>query len=157
VRAQGEQSTWAKLSAIQANCGIETTLDACMVAASRQVAERRAAGVRVRGSRGRLVAPAKRARCPSWVNMSIGAPPQPYPVLGCCLRGAAFRRAGLRAAASAVANSERACGLCGGSTLGCRAHTAGLLLNIAAVGRWAPRTGTLLSTARQTLEKVERS
>jgi len=73
ARAQGEQSTWAKLSAIQANCGIETTLDACMVAASRQVAERRAAGARVRGSRGRLAAPAKRARCPSWVNMSIGA------------------------------------------------------------------------------------
>ena len=77
-----------------------------MVAASRQVAERRSAGARVRGSRGRLVAPAKRARCPSWVNMSIGAPPQPYPVLGCCLRRAAFRRAGLRAAASAVANSS---------------------------------------------------
>ena len=80
ARAQGEQSTWAKLSAIQANCGIETTLDACMLAASKMAAERRAANARARGSRGRLNAPAKRAppRCPSWVNMSaIGAP------LGC--------------------------------------------------------------------------
>lgn len=76
MRAQGEQATWAKLSAIQANCGIETTLDACMVAASKMAAERRAANARARGSRGRLNAPAKRAppRCPSWVNMSaIGA------------------------------------------------------------------------------------
>ena len=29
--SQGELVTWAKLSAIQANCGIETTLDACML------------------------------------------------------------------------------------------------------------------------------
>ncbi|KAK9821995.1 hypothetical protein WJX81_006133 [Elliptochloris bilobata] len=73
---QGEQSTWAKLSAIQANCGIETTLDACMVAASKMVAEGRAANARSRGSRGRLNAPARRARVPSWVNMSaIGLPP----------------------------------------------------------------------------------
>ena len=77
ARAQGEQSTWAKLSAIQANCGIETTLDACMMAASKMAAERRAANARARGSRGRLNAPVKRARCPSWVNMSaIGAPPR---------------------------------------------------------------------------------
>lgn len=27
---QGEQSTWAKLSAIQANCGIEVCLDRCL-------------------------------------------------------------------------------------------------------------------------------
>nr|ARQ20718.1 sugar-dependent 1 tag lipase [Lobosphaera incisa] len=28
---QGEQVTWSKLSAIQANCGIETTLDECLI------------------------------------------------------------------------------------------------------------------------------
>ena len=44
---QGEQVTWAKLSAIEANCGIETTLDACMLrlsevsAAKRRVRARR--------------------------------------------------------------------------------------------------------------------
>ena len=30
LRAQGEQSTWAKLSAIKSNCGIEVCLDKCL-------------------------------------------------------------------------------------------------------------------------------
>ena len=39
--AQGEQVTWAKLSAIEANCGIETTLDACMLRLSEVSAAKR--------------------------------------------------------------------------------------------------------------------
>ena len=39
--------TWAKLSAIEANCGIETTLDACML----RVSEVAAAKKRVRSCR----------------------------------------------------------------------------------------------------------
>jgi TAG lipase/steryl ester hydrolase/phospholipase A2/LPA acyltransferase len=41
---QGELSTWAKLSAIQCNCGVEATLDACIQeAATRERLDRRAA------------------------------------------------------------------------------------------------------------------
>ena len=30
LHLQGEQSTWAKMSAIECNCGIEVTLDRCL-------------------------------------------------------------------------------------------------------------------------------
>lgn len=57
----GELSIWEKLSAIQANCQIEATLDACLARITNKVRERPLGGL----SR----------RIPSWLNMSfIGQP-----------------------------------------------------------------------------------
>lgn len=74
--------TWAKLSAIQANCGIEATLDACMLRLSEVVAaQKQVQGLyRVVKTNGRTggngVHPngALRQRIPSWINLaSMGA------------------------------------------------------------------------------------
>ena len=61
VRA-GELCTWAKLSAIQCNCGIEVTMDACIqqVAAEERAAQRK---------RHAVVAPLKKGRLPSWADL----------------------------------------------------------------------------------------
>ena len=96
VRAQGERVTWAKLPAIQANCGIEMTLDACMLELSEVMAmKKQVAGLyRVaRGSHGHhghhhgqppvlaRMSPgagpkmSARQRIPSWINLSaMGLP-----------------------------------------------------------------------------------
>ena len=88
---QGERVTWAKLPAIQANCGIEMTLDACMLELSEVMAmKKQVAGLyRVaRGSHGHhghhhgqppvlaRMSPgagpkmSARQRIPSWINLS---------------------------------------------------------------------------------------
>lgn len=59
---QGELATFQKLSAIQANCAIERTLDACMAKLTEQVAQERK--LRVRPSRGVF-----RSRIPSWLHL----------------------------------------------------------------------------------------
>ena len=77
---QGEQVTWQKLSAIQANCGIEMKLDQCMVRIGEKIMEVKAAernGVSKRnGLRSRSLQ--RMSRIPSWINMSaMGAPGSP--------------------------------------------------------------------------------
>jgi TAG lipase/steryl ester hydrolase/phospholipase A2/LPA acyltransferase len=70
---EGERATWAKLSAIAANCGIEQTLDACMLKLSGAAATRKAASARA-GARARSL----RSRIPSWVSFSaVGMPHVP--------------------------------------------------------------------------------
>lgn len=65
---QGELCTWSKLSAIQCNCGIESTLDACIQTVGlmeRQEKERR-----------RAAAMPLKNRLPSWADMaSLGKAP----------------------------------------------------------------------------------
>ncbi|KAL4443986.1 hypothetical protein ABPG75_011723 [Micractinium tetrahymenae] len=64
---QGELSTWAKLSAIHCNCGIEATLDACIqqVSTWERQERRKAAGA---------LLPMK-SRIPSWMHLpAAGAP-----------------------------------------------------------------------------------
>eukprot|EP00887_Chlorella_sp_A99_P001278 scaffold14.g1278.t1 len=70
---QGELCAWAKLSAIQSNCGIEATLDACIqqVVALERQQHRAAAGA---------LQPLK-ARIPSWMHLpalagAAGSPPR---------------------------------------------------------------------------------
>ena len=61
--------TWAKLSAIQANCGIEMTLDACMLRLSEVIAaQRQVQGLYRVAKNGR--ASGMRQRIPSWINLS---------------------------------------------------------------------------------------
>jgi hypothetical protein len=73
--AQGERVTWAKLPAIQANCGIEMTLDKCMLELSEVMAmKKQVAGLyRMARPHGQRAAPGKlpsRQRIPSWINLS---------------------------------------------------------------------------------------
>jgi TAG lipase/steryl ester hydrolase/phospholipase A2/LPA acyltransferase len=61
---QGELSTWAKISAIQCNCGIEATLDACI--------QHVAAWERAEQKDRRMTAaalPSKSGRLPSWADL----------------------------------------------------------------------------------------
>ena len=77
---QGERVTWTKLSAIQANCGIEMQLDQCMVQLGQQINERRAqqqaeqqAAAAFPSKPVRDLRPCtmhKLARTPSWINMT---------------------------------------------------------------------------------------
>ena len=95
---QGERVTWSKVSAIQANCGIEMHLDQCMVQLGQQInqhkaqqqqqqqqqqqLETRAASkpVPVRDMRPRAMH--KLARTPSWINMTaMGARSASWAVL----------------------------------------------------------------------------
>ncbi len=66
--------TWAKLPAIQANCGIEMTLDKCMLELSEVMAmKKQVAGLyRMARPHGHRAAPGKlpRQRIPSWINLS---------------------------------------------------------------------------------------
>lgn len=80
---QGEQVTWAKLSAIQANCGIEMTLDACMLRLSEVIAaQRQVQGLYRVAKNGRTNG--MRQRIPSWINMSsMGEPPRHCGAKGC--------------------------------------------------------------------------
>ena len=107
VHVQGERVTWAKLPAIQANCGIEMTLDACMLELSEVLAmKKQVAGlyrvarsshghhghhhgqppVLARMSPGAGPKMAARQRIPSWINLSaMGAglfrsPPHSHPM-----------------------------------------------------------------------------
>ena len=77
--AQGERGTWAKMSAIQANCGIELTIDACLAQLTNSLKKKRATA-EARSPRHSLrTAPAPspgmpvqqmlRARTPSWINL----------------------------------------------------------------------------------------
>ncbi|BDA48233.1 Triacylglycerol lipase SDP1 [Coccomyxa sp. Obi] len=73
---QGEQVTWAKLSAIQANCGIEMTLDACMLRLSEVIAaQKQVQGLYRVAKNGR--ANGMRQRIPSWINLSSMGLPRP--------------------------------------------------------------------------------
>ena len=69
---QGERVTWEKLSAIQANCGIEMKLDACMVRMGEKIMEAKQAErnglARRNGLRTRSLQ--KMSRIPSWLNLS---------------------------------------------------------------------------------------
>ena len=73
---QGERVTWAKLPAIQANCGIEMTLDECMLELSEMMAMRKQVTglyrmARAHPGRPLPAAAAKlRKRIPSWINLS---------------------------------------------------------------------------------------
>eukprot|EP00884_Botryococcus_braunii_P020442 jgi/Botrbrau1/7081/Bobra.0165s0103.1 len=68
---QGELATFQKLSAIQANCAIERTLDACMAKLTEQVVQERK--LRVRPARG-----VYRSRIPSWLHLpALGMPSIP--------------------------------------------------------------------------------
>ncbi len=74
--------TWAKLPAIRANCGIEMTLDECMLELSEMMAMRKqVAGLyRVARAHPQRPSPAAasklRKRIPSWINLSaMGEPP----------------------------------------------------------------------------------
>lgn len=85
--AQGEQVTWTKLSAIQANCGIEATLDACMLRLSEVVAaQKQVQGLYRVAKSGRNgangVSNGMRQRIPSWINLaSMGGAHLIYPSL----------------------------------------------------------------------------
>ncbi|CAL5228372.1 g11492 [Coccomyxa viridis] len=80
---QGERVTWAKLPAIQANCGIEMTLDECMLELSEMMAMRKqVAGLyRVARAHPQRPSPAAasklRKRIPSWINLSAMGLPRP--------------------------------------------------------------------------------
>ena len=86
VCTQGERVTWAKLPAIQANCGIEMTLDKCMLELSEVMAmKKQVAGLyRMARPLGQRAAPGKlpsRQRIPSWINLSaMGEPLLPCAV-----------------------------------------------------------------------------
>ena len=86
---QGERVTWAKLPAIQANCGIEMTLDACMLELSEVMAMKKQVAGLYRVARGHAhthshgqppalarMSPgagskmSARHRIPSWINLS---------------------------------------------------------------------------------------
>ncbi|KAK9795501.1 hypothetical protein WJX73_009996 [Symbiochloris irregularis] len=78
---EGERVTWEKLSAIQANCGIEMKLDQCMVRIGEKIMERSATERGGNGSNGqrrhslRARSMQKMSRIPSWLNMSaLGMP-----------------------------------------------------------------------------------
>ena len=82
MRVQGERVTWAKLPAIRANCGIEMTLDECMLELSEMMAMRKQVAGLYRVARPHLQRPSPaaasklRKRIPSWINLSaMGAPP----------------------------------------------------------------------------------
>lgn len=62
---QGELSTWAKISAIQCNCGIEATLDACI----QQVAAWERAEQKDRRITAAAAMPLKSGRLPSWADL----------------------------------------------------------------------------------------
>ena len=59
----GERAAWAKLSAIAANCGVEGTLDECMLRLSSEAAARKAGAARSAARAARV-----RSRIPSWVS-----------------------------------------------------------------------------------------
>jgi len=77
---QGERGTWAKMSAIQANCGIELTIDACLAHLTNALKKKRVtadAGSPRHSLRVAIGSPSPqvqaqqmlRARTPSWTNM----------------------------------------------------------------------------------------
>ena len=69
----GELAVWERLSAVQANCAIEATLDACLARISNRVS---GAGGRRRGTGGgcSLPAPARRATAVGdWIESSFGS------------------------------------------------------------------------------------
>lgn len=74
---QGERVTWEKLSAIQANCGIEMKLDACMVRMGEKIMDvkhpQRNGAARRNGLRTRSLQ--RMSRIPSWLNLNaLGMP-----------------------------------------------------------------------------------
>ncbi|KAI3427163.1 hypothetical protein D9Q98_007100 [Chlorella vulgaris] len=74
---QGELSTWAKLSAIQCNCGIEATLDACIQQVStweRQERRQRAAAVAAGAA---CKQQPMKSRIPSWMHLPSAIPKSP--------------------------------------------------------------------------------
>lgn len=82
---QGERETWTKLSAIKANCGIELTIDACLVSLTAKPGNGKAPEAGQRSSFYRTSAggtPSSRsllrARSPSWINLTAyGGSPHP--------------------------------------------------------------------------------
>ena len=77
---QGERETWAKLSAIKANCGIELTIDACLSSLAKGANERRLLEPRAMQKSPSFLRNASpqgiRARSPSWINLTAyGEPP----------------------------------------------------------------------------------
>ncbi|EIE18504.1 patatin-domain-containing protein [Coccomyxa subellipsoidea C-169] len=80
---QGEQVTWAKLSAIQANCGIEATLDACMLRLSEMVAaQKQVQGLYRVAKNGRNGSSVMHQRIPSWINLASMGGARPSSI--CC-------------------------------------------------------------------------
>ncbi|PSC75941.1 Triacylglycerol lipase SDP1 isoform A [Micractinium conductrix] len=78
---EGKRATWAKLSAIQANCAIEAAIDECLrqtaafAAAQRRRAARRSIRVSIAGSGGVVAAPPMHHGLPSWLHMpALGMP-----------------------------------------------------------------------------------
>ena len=73
--------TWAKLPAIRANCGIEMTLDECMLELSEMMAmKKQVTGLyRMARSKSQRSSPAVtrklRERIPSWINLSTMGEP----------------------------------------------------------------------------------
>lgn len=72
---QGERVTWEKLSAIQANCGVEMKLDQCMVRIGEKImrksaAERNGSSGGLRRNSLRQRSSMQMSRMPSWLNLS---------------------------------------------------------------------------------------
>lgn len=71
--------TWAKLSAIRANCGIELTIDACLARLTARAREQQRQQV-ARPTRQPAPRSIMRARSPSWINLTAYGAPGAEPV-----------------------------------------------------------------------------